>query len=230
MFPDIPKEIRQQIQLDEAVNYSVTDTRTADKISDFITELPGLNQGNIVITDGTACFGGNTISFCKKFKKVQAVEVDPFRYDMLTHNLKLLGHYNVNCYNENYLNLLRKLKQDIVFLDPSWSGPSYKEKENVELFLGNTPLDELCEKLKGRTKYIIIKASTNLNYENFKTKISGNLQVFDNFGKMLLIVIDYYHLPEVVEQKQVTSNSNIHENRSSNKGKEDQYKNENDLS
>jgi hypothetical protein len=117
-----------------------------------------------------------------------------------------------------------------VFFDPSWSGPTYKEKEKVELFLGNTPLDELCEKLKGRTKYIIIKASTNVNYEKFKAKISGNAQVFHKFRKMLLIVIDYYYLPEVVKQKQVASDSNANVNQRSNKSKEDQYKNENNLS
>jgi hypothetical protein len=230
LLPDIRKEIREQIQLDEVAKYSMTDTRTADGISDFIAKLPGLNQDNIVITDGTACVGGNTISFCKKFKKVQAVEVDPIRYDMLMHNLKLLGYTNAKCYHENYLELLRNLTQDIVFLDPPWGGPSYKDKKEVELFLGNTPLDELCENLKGRTKYIIIKAPTNLNYEKFKAKISGNLQVFLNFRKMLLIVVDYYHPPEVVQQKQVTNDSNTNENRSRDKGKEHQYKNENDLS
>jgi predicted RNA methylase len=229
LFPDTPKEIREQVQLDEVAMYSVTDTRTADKISDFIAKLPGLNQGNIVITDGTACAGGNTISFCKKFKRVQAVEVNRNRYDMLRHNLKLLKCYNVTYYHDNYLNLLQKLTQDVVFLDPPWGGPSYKEKEEIELLLGNTALDEVCENLKSKTKYIIIKAPPNLNCEKFKEKISGNLQFYHDFRKMLLIVVDYYDPSKVVQQKQVKNDSSRNENRSRDEGKKDQDKDANDL-
>ncbi len=231
LFRDVAKRIREQIRLDEVAMYSVTDMRTADAISNFIAKLDGLNEDNIVITDGTACAGGNTISFCKKFKKVQAVELDTTRYEMLMHNLKILRCANATCCHANYLELVCSLTQDIVFLDPPWGGPSYKEKDEVELFLGDVPLDEICEKLKSRTKYVIIKAPTNLNYEKFKAKISGNLQVRHEFRKMLLIVVDYCHPSEVYQRDQVTNdycndddktNQNVNESR--NKGKEDQGK------
>lgn len=236
LFPYTTKAIREKIQLDEVAQYSVTDTRTADEISDFIAQLDGLNRGNITITDGTACCGGNTTSFCKKFKKVQAVELDQTRCNMLQHNLKLLEYTNVICYNADYLNLLSSLRQDIVFLDPPWGGPSYKDQDKVELFLGDVSLDKICDSLKGRTKYIIIKAPPNLNYEKFSAKITGNLQVFHQFRKMLLIVVDYYHPLKVVQKEQTTDGSNKNDdktngkkNQSTIKGKEDQNKDENDL-
>ena len=212
LFPDVPKKIREQIQLDEVAKYSVTDMRTADEISNFITKLDGLNGTSIVITDGTACAGGNAISFCKNFKTVQAVELDRNRYDMLMHNLKILGCTNATCYQANYLELVCRLTQDIVFLDPPWGGPSYKEKDQVELFIGDVPLSEVCENLKSRTKYVVIKAPTNLNYAAFKANVTGNLQVLHRFRKMLLIVVDYYHHPGLVQQSQATNNySKIHD-------------------
>ncbi|CAF1464903.1 unnamed protein product [Rotaria sp. Silwood1] len=45
LYRDVPKKIREQIQLDETAQYSVTDMRTADEISDFIAKLPGLIKG-----------------------------------------------------------------------------------------------------------------------------------------------------------------------------------------
>ena len=206
LFRGVPKTIREQIQLDEVANYSVTDIRTADEISNFIAKFDGLNGDNIVITDGTACAGGNTISFCKKFKKVQAVELDRIRYSMLLHNLRILGCTNATCYHANYLEFIHRLTQDIVFLDPPWGGPSYKEKDEVDLFIGDVPLSEVCERLESRTKYVVIKAPTNLNYEKFKAKISRNLQVFHEFRKMKLIVVDYYHRKKIVQLDRITNN------------------------
>ena len=193
-FPDLPKQVRERMQLDEVAHYSVTDMRTADKISHFITELDGLKTGSIVITDGTACIGGNTISFCKKFKLVQAVELDKTRYDMLEHNLKTLGYKNAKCYNGDYLKYIDCLTQDIVFLDPPWGGPTYREKNEVELFIGDTPLDEVCERLKSKTKYIIIKAPANLNSQRLREKFGENVEIRSEFRKMLLVVVSFYHL------------------------------------
>ena len=208
LFPETSKEVREQIQLDDVAMYSVTDMRTADEISDFIGQLNGLNQSSLVITDATACAGGNTSSFCKKFPKVQAVEIDDTRYKMLEHNLKLLGYKNAICYHENYLNLLSTLKQDVVFIDPPWGGLSYKDQDEVELLLGDIPLDEICESLERRAKYVIIKAPTNFNYNKFKAKISGTLQVMHRFRKMLLLVVDYRHPSKVVSYEQTTNQLN----------------------
>ncbi|CAF3973534.1 unnamed protein product, partial [Rotaria sp. Silwood1] len=60
---------------------------------------------------------------------------------MLKHNLTILGCTNVSCHHKNYLDLLNSLNQDIVFLHPPWGGPSYKDNDEVELFLGDVPLD-----------------------------------------------------------------------------------------
>ncbi|CAF1070372.1 unnamed protein product [Adineta steineri] len=194
LFSDIPICIRKQIQLDKVAQYSTTDMRTADKISEFIANLNGLEKDRTVITDGTACVGGNTSSFCKNFKHVQAIELSQIRYNMLRNNLKILKHENVICCHGDYLQYLPNLQQDVVFLDPPWGGPTYKDQVEIELFIGRVPLHEVCEQLKLRTKYIVIKAPQNFNCRKFQEKISGSCQVYYEFRKMQLVVIDFCHL------------------------------------
>ncbi|CAF1114891.1 unnamed protein product [Adineta steineri] len=203
LFCDMSTCIRKQIQLDKVAQYSTTDMRTADKISEFIANLNGLEKDRIAITDGTACVGGNTSSFCKKFKHVQAIELNKTRYNMLRNNLKILKHENVICYHGDYLEYLPNLQQDVVFLDPPWGGPTYKDQVEVELFIGRVPLHEVCEQLKLRTKYIVIKAPQNFNCRKFQEKVSGSCQVYYEFRKMFVaataiaLVIDYYNDYEI---------------------------------
>ena len=49
------------------------------------------------IVDGTACAGGNTISFACRFKNVVAFEIDELRWNDLLFNLNLLkiNHYTI---------------------------------------------------------------------------------------------------------------------------------------
>lgn len=201
LYRDIPKNVRNMIQIDDVGLYSVTDMRTADQISDFISRLDGLKKDDIVITDATSCTGGNTFSFSKKFKTVHAVELDSNRFTMLRHNLDVLKCTNVHFYHENYVLLINRLEQDVVFLDPPWGGPSYKDQEKVDLYLGDVPLHQVCEDLKTKAKYVIIKAPLNLNYEKFQSNISGNINRHFEFRKMLLIVVDYRHHREPVQMK-----------------------------
>ena len=60
LFRFISIEKRRQLKLDDEAFYSVTDQYTADRISrDILRVLPDLQ----IITDATACIGGNTYSF-----------------------------------------------------------------------------------------------------------------------------------------------------------------------
>ena len=66
LFKYVPQNIRNNLKLDEEAYYSVTDQTTADTISnELLNNFPDVK----IITDGTACIGGNTYSFSKYFKK-----------------------------------------------------------------------------------------------------------------------------------------------------------------
>lgn len=65
LFGNLSKNKREQILMDKVSTFSITNYKTADKISDILLSLKGINI-NSTILDGTACVGGNTISFAKK--------------------------------------------------------------------------------------------------------------------------------------------------------------------
>eukprot|EP00953_Heterococcus_sp_UTEX-ZZ885_P009792 5734-Heterococcus_DN1.PRE.4 len=56
-------ERRSQLRFDATALYSVTDQRTADQITDILLALPGVDCDTTPMIDGTACVGGNVISF-----------------------------------------------------------------------------------------------------------------------------------------------------------------------
>lgn len=167
LFRFISVEKRRQLKLDDEAFYSVTDQYTADRISkDILRVLPNLQ----VITDATACIGGNTYSFSKFFPKVNAIEVDPLRYQYLQHNMKVLETLNVELHLSDLLIACHRLYQDLIFIDPPWGGPDYKSKEAIDLFISDVELSEVCEHIKDTTKYIAIKVPTNFNEVQFVEK------------------------------------------------------------
>jgi 16S rRNA G966 N2-methylase RsmD len=104
-------------------------------MSKVLLALPGISEAS-TITDMTSCVGGNVISFSRFFKKVNAIEIDPLRFDMLKHNTEtVVGATNVNFINGNAVELLlgqddgtapQQFQQDILFMDPPWGGVDYK--------------------------------------------------------------------------------------------------------
>jgi 16S rRNA C967 or C1407 C5-methylase (RsmB/RsmF family) len=118
-FPDMTNK---NILMDDVAKYSITLPEKADMISEIIKKhyhlvYPEDDIDNITITDAMACVGGNTLSFAKIFKLVNANEINITRYQYLVHNMNQYTMNNISFYNNNYLNLLSKLKQQIVFID-----------------------------------------------------------------------------------------------------------------
>jgi hypothetical protein len=181
------KNIYNYLLFDRVALYSTTSYKVAEIISKLVLKFVNFNH-NLVMTDATAGIGGNTISFAKIFKKINIVEMDEVRYYLLLINI---GNYNildrVILYNNNYLNIFHKLKQDIVFMDPPWGGPLYKGYKYINLKLSNVPLYTLCNKLI--TSYIVLKVPLNFNFNKFFTNIIYNQFKVVKLKKMAIIMI-----------------------------------------
>ncbi|KAJ8613126.1 hypothetical protein CTAYLR_004815 [Chrysophaeum taylorii] len=87
------KEERAAMQLDETAVYSVTDARTADRITTHMLALEGAPFR--LVADGCGCVGGNSLSFgralAKQGGRVMAIELDPIRFAMLENNVRVSG-------------------------------------------------------------------------------------------------------------------------------------------
>ena len=101
---------------------------------------------------------------------------------------------NILFYNDNYLNLINKLDQHIVFIDPPWGGPIYKSQYKMDIMIQKDSKDEKEVKLdeiiddiftNPITKMIIYKLPTNHNIDNFR-KYNFKMMCLKN---MLIIMI-----------------------------------------
>lgn len=170
LFRFIPSDKRKLLRFDEEAFYSVTDQYTADKIS---RELKRHCLNIQSITDATACVGGNSYSFSKYFPFVQAIELDKIRFDYLKANIQTLESTNVMCYWGDCIDIVPYLKQDLVFLDPPWGGPSYKDKKTIDLYLSGVELSEICRIIKPSCKYLALKVPQNFDLEKFNERTSS---------------------------------------------------------
>jgi hypothetical protein len=99
------------------------------------------------ITDACACAGGNSLDFGRHFAVTHAIEFDEQRAKDLQHNVHVLRLQDSMRVHQGDANaILPSLRQHILYVDPPWLGPNYKEllKEQPELFLGPTSLPDLC--------------------------------------------------------------------------------------
>ncbi|KAE9350517.1 hypothetical protein PF008_g6400 [Phytophthora fragariae] len=214
-FRNLDYDLRSQLQVDEVAEFSVTDFEMATKISQEVLDLfappkddTTSESGNedhedastiteerkrypLVVTDGTACVGGNVLSFCDFFTHVNAIENDSTRVQMLRHNLQVLKKTNARCIHSNYLDVMLELQQDVVFLDPPWGGPEYKDLEKVDLFLGGLPLHEICARLQGNTKCIVLKVPSNFDGDKFSKLVPGKVVIRRDLKKMHLVLLDF---------------------------------------
>jgi 16S rRNA G966 N2-methylase RsmD len=177
-FPDMANK---NIMIDDVAKYSITLPEKADMISEIIKKnyhliFPTDDMTQLTITDAMACVGGNTLSFAKSFKSVNANEINITRYQYLVNNMKEYDMENISFYNGNYLNLINKLKQHIVFVDPPWGGPIYKSQYKMDIIINTdddkeVKLHEIIDDIlkdENETKMIIFKLPINHNIDNFK--------------------------------------------------------------
>jgi len=171
-FPKVISGKEDKLLIDEESKYSITFPKIADNISRVIKQYFN-NTKSLVITDATSGVGGNSISFCNFFTKVNCVEIDKPRTDMLKNNLDIYGFTNYTIYTSDYNDILNDLVQDIIFIDPPWGGLSYKTHENIQIFLGNIPIEDICNTINNNNyAYItVLKLPYNFNINNFKDKI-----------------------------------------------------------
>lgn len=148
---------------DEEGLWSISHPRDADKISHIIANFTNTNKLNIL--DATAGLGGNLLSFAKLFHKTTGIELDKTRFKLLENNIKCYNYDNITLINDNCLNHLKDY--DVYFFDPPWGGPEYKKKELLNLYLGNTSLDEIV-KIIPKNKYIVLKVPYNYNINLLK--------------------------------------------------------------
>lgn len=119
-----------------------------------------------IITDATACIGGNSYYFLKDFKNVNLVEPNLQNFNIL----KVNTNYKINTFNCSYNWLKFLLKQDIVYFDPPWGGTEYKSKKNIDLYLDNVNIIDIINEIYNYTRIVALKVPNNFNTDIIENK------------------------------------------------------------
>ena len=174
---------------DDVGLYSISIVRDAKATTQFfIGEMYKLKKHtkNMTIMDGTGGLGGNAISFCFAFKKVNVFEIDKDRFTMLSKNISNYKFDNYSLYNQNCLvNLNSKI--DIYFFDPPWGGPEYKNTEKLRLKLGDNTLLEIVENIRNIRKDTFISFKLPFNYD-LKEFIKYKLKTFQIRNSLIILI------------------------------------------
>jgi 16S rRNA G966 N2-methylase RsmD len=167
LFRFLPSTTRTNLLLDDESLYSTTDQLTAEKITkDILKFVPK----TATVTDATACIGGTAYALSKEFAQVNAIELDENRYTFLQHNMKTLNVTNVQSYHCDAIHACINLTQQVIFIDPPWGGPEYKNQTTVSLYLSGFPLASVCESFHKYTNFIVVKVPTNFDESSFVNK------------------------------------------------------------
>tara|TARA_B110000858_G_C17723917_1_gene436659 strand:- start:432 stop:1031 length:600 start_codon:yes stop_codon:yes gene_type:complete len=174
---------------DDVGLYSISIVRDAKATTQFfIGEMYKLKKHtkNMTIMDGTGGLGGNAISFCFAFKKVNVFEIDKDRFTMLSKNISNYKFDNYSLHNHNCLvNLNSKI--DIYFFDPPWGGPEYKNTEKLRLKLGDNTLLEIVENIRNIRKDTFISFKLPFNYD-LKEFIKYKLKTFQIRNSLIILI------------------------------------------
>ena len=184
---------KNKLQISDIGKYSISTPKHAKLINFIIEKYYPKKQKTITITDATANVGGNTIAFGKTVKHVNAVEIIPEHCKMLKNNVSVYKLKNVDVHCGNYLNIMNKLKQNVVFIDPPWGGRDYKKHKSLKLYLytdneKKVVLEDVINKIKD-VELVVLKVPYNFDFINFYQKIKYTKIVTYNLKKFMILVI-----------------------------------------
>ncbi len=168
-------KLKDNFKVNKEGSFSITRPHESEQIIQIVKQKVGSLE-NMIITDATACMGGDLVNFSKECRFVNGVEVDPENFELLIENAKRFNCHNVILFCQDYIDIFKSLKQDIIYMDPPWGGVDYKTKESIKLKIGDTNLWSLLKQIREKqlAKYVFVKVPLNVSldfikYDNIET-------------------------------------------------------------
>ena len=163
-FPNYESVDKEKLQLTTQGIYSVSGYHAAFFLANLIYKY--FKTNDIIITDGTANNGSDTICLSMKFKKVNAIELDKTNFKVLENNVKQYGLKNIILFNNSSLNLMQNLIQDVIYIDAPWT-KNYKESKVIQLFMDKKEISEIFNEFKKYAKLFVFKVPNNYDFTYF---------------------------------------------------------------
>jgi len=174
MFPEKSGVDYTKLMMTTEGEYSITKKHDSEKIiANMKTFMKVKSLKEKTIVDLTGNVGGDTIRFGMNFKHVDSYEWNPENYKALKHNVELYNLKNVDVHQGNSTELFHK-RVDVLYLDPPWGGPEYKDVKEGELDLkmGDKFVSEYLKTVidsEWKPSYIFMKVPANYKFLSLNT-------------------------------------------------------------
>jgi hypothetical protein len=152
----------------EEGEYSITKRRDGEKLIQIMKDTVK-NLKAKTITDMTGNVGGDTILFGLHFKNVDSYELKADNFEALKNNVEVFKLKNVELYHGDSVKAIPDIQTNVVYIDAPWGGPEYKEKKDLDLFLGKKRVDELAKVILEDSDYLFLKVPANYNFSRLDT-------------------------------------------------------------
>ena len=187
----------QKLKITTEGEYSVTRRRDGDRIINIMkTVLGSLNAKTI--TDATGCVGGDTLQFGLNFKSVDSIEINKDNFEALKNNVNVYGLKNINLHLGDATKVYN-WQTDVLYIDPPWGGPNYKDVKELDLTISNLRIDQWLEQIllrKNRPYHIFLKLPNNFNFARFNFLSNVDFIKPYRIRGYVLIVITV-HMPKI---------------------------------
>ena len=186
----------KNLKLTEEGQYSVTRRRDADRIISILKSILKDTKTK-TITDATGCVGGDTIHFGINFKQVDTIEINLKNLEALKNNVSVYELKNV-FFHHGDSTLIFDWKTDVLYIDPPWGGPNYKDIPNLDLYMSSKRIDEWLEEIllrKNRPGHIVLKLPQNFNFVRFN--FLSNVETIKPYRiRSYVLVVITVHMPK----------------------------------
>lgn len=187
-----------KLQLAPNSSYSITKPKDAKIIEKLINKV----GKDLIIFDGTANVGGDSINFGlnSNVKKVYACEINTETFKKLENNVKVYGLENkVECFNLDTVELIKNcmFNVDILFLDAPWGGKDYKSEKYLDLEMGKYKLYEVirfatkCKNIKN----IFLKVPYNYRIQSLMDVVVEGMSIHKIYThKRYYLIITFHNM------------------------------------
>jgi 16S rRNA G966 N2-methylase RsmD len=188
LFPEIDGVDIRNVKICADTAYSSSQVEGAEFICRVIARYAPQSS---TVTDCTANAGSDSIQLSRVFAHVNAIEKASDAYKALSHNVALYTRRNITVYHGSCLSLLSTIKQDVIYIDAPWGGPSYKKESLVTLKLDGIDLYTVYNLYKSHAKLFVFKVPRNYDLNAFKSLSTTHIHPYVCRGivKFYIIVI-----------------------------------------
>jgi predicted RNA methylase len=166
MFPEKAGVDYTKLLVTPEGEYSITKRQDSKQIIRHMKDLAGSLKTK-TIADLTGNVGGDTIMFGMNYLHVDSYELNHENFEALKNNVDTFKLKNVHLHEGDSTQIFEK-KVDVLYIDPPWGGPDYKEKEKLDLYLGNMNISDYLKEIleeEWKPRFVFIKVPSNYNFE-----------------------------------------------------------------